>query len=237
MVAGHAIYLGDAKELAEAETDEGWVLEPYQKGGQVKTYLQHIKAGMDLAYSNPSSLLVFSGGETRLGAGAMSEAQSYYWLAHKFFRRSDKTKPFEPFGRATTEEHAKDSFENLLFSLCRFREMTGKYPRNFTIVGFEFKRRRFVEIHRHALRFPMERFQYLGLDPPGDATAGEMANSFGPFQEDLYGCHGSLSEKKKLRNPFRQYHGYRYSCPELSALMTYCPEKRTKVFSGELPWG
>lgn len=36
-------------------------------------------------------------------------------------------------GRALTEEHARDSFENLLFSICRFRELTGHYPVNITV--------------------------------------------------------------------------------------------------------
>lgn len=35
--------------------------------------------------------------------------------------------------RALTEEHARDSFENLLFSVCRFRELTGRYPQNITV--------------------------------------------------------------------------------------------------------
>lgn len=35
--------------------------------------------------------------------------------------------------RALTEEHARDSFENLLFSVCRFRELTGSYPKNITV--------------------------------------------------------------------------------------------------------
>ena len=35
--------------------------------------------------------------------------------------------------RTLTEEHARDSFENLLFSICRFRELTGVYPRNITV--------------------------------------------------------------------------------------------------------
>lgn len=35
--------------------------------------------------------------------------------------------------RALTEEHARDSFENLLFSVCRFRELTGTYPYNITV--------------------------------------------------------------------------------------------------------
>lgn len=38
--------------------------------------------------------------------------------------------------RTLTEEHARDSFENLLFSVCRFRELTGAYPRNITVSLF-----------------------------------------------------------------------------------------------------
>jgi hypothetical protein len=32
--------------------------------------------------------------------------------------------------RVFLEEFARDSYENLLFSLCRFREIVGKYPEN-----------------------------------------------------------------------------------------------------------
>ena len=41
--------------------------------------------------------------------------------------------------RALTEEHARDSFENLLFSVCRFRELTGTYPYNITVSPFYWK--------------------------------------------------------------------------------------------------
>ncbi len=30
--------------------------------------------------------------------------------------------------RSAPQEHARDSFENVLFSLCRFHELTGHYP-------------------------------------------------------------------------------------------------------------
>lgn len=40
--------------------------------------------------------------------------------------------------RALTEEHARDSFENLLFSVCRFRELTGTYPQNITVSPYTF---------------------------------------------------------------------------------------------------
>jgi hypothetical protein len=37
--------------------------------------------------------------------------------------------------RVQTEEFARDSFENLLFSICRFRQVSQKYPERITIVG------------------------------------------------------------------------------------------------------
>ena len=38
-------------------------------------------------------------------------------------------------GRAFTEDRARDSFENLLFGLCRFFELTGRYP-EFVVVSW-----------------------------------------------------------------------------------------------------
>lgn len=38
------------------------------------------------------------------------------------------------------------------------------WPEKITIVGFEMKRRRFVELHRAALRWPQDRFHYIGVD-------------------------------------------------------------------------
>jgi hypothetical protein len=45
---------------------------------------------------------------------------------------------------------ARDSLENLLFSLCRFNELSDSYPLDVTVVSFGFKKRRFEELHRRA---------------------------------------------------------------------------------------
>jgi hypothetical protein len=47
-----------------------------------------------------------------------------------------------PAARATVEEFALDSYENLLFSIARFREATGRWPEEITVVGYGMKRRR-----------------------------------------------------------------------------------------------
>lgn len=83
------------------------------------------------------------------------------------------------FARVTTEDHALDSFQNLLFSIARFHEYTGNYPTKITVVGYEFKRARFDDLHRAALRWPKENFEYIGVDPDNEhnviAEQGEVS--------------------------------------------------------------
>lgn len=57
--------------------------------------------------------------------------------------------------RIVAESHATDSFQNVLFSLLRFRLHTGFYPERISVVTHDFKRRRFMECH----------FPSLGLVP------------------------------------------------------------------------
>jgi len=44
--------------------------------------------------------------------------------------------------RAATEEYALDSYENLLFALARFREVTGRWAERVTVVSYGMKRQR-----------------------------------------------------------------------------------------------
>ena len=85
------------------------------------------------------------------------------------------------YKRATTESYALDSYQNLLFSIARFHEFTGHFPRNITVVGYEFKRKRFVDLHRAAIRWPLHQFQYVGVDADDEesqsAQQGEVGSS------------------------------------------------------------
>lgn len=90
--------------------------------------------------------------------------------------------PVSNYNRATTENFALDSYQNLLFSIARFHEFTGHFPKNITVVGYEFKRKRFVDLHRAAVRWPSHRFQYVGVDADDDeesksAQQGEVGSS------------------------------------------------------------
>jgi hypothetical protein len=152
--------------------DASWYLLPYQRGQDFPAIIaSHIQKGIDIARRDPNALLLFSGGQTRRyvprdkrqnwpplrpsthgticrgrlrrDVGPLSEAASYYYLAEekKWFSGGVNQRTF-------LEEYARDSFENLLFSLCRFREASGTYPQKVTVVGFDFKVRGMLRVWR-----------------------------------------------------------------------------------------
>ena len=99
-----------------------------------------------------------------------------------------------------------------MFSIARFHEVTGIYPIKITVVSFSFKQRRFETLHAPALRWPADRFKYVGVNPPDStgfdldrATDGETKNAAAPFEHDPYGCYSEvLKQKRKGRNPFHR---------------------------------
>ncbi|XP_068648543.1 uncharacterized protein C57A10.07 [Aristolochia californica] len=232
MVAGHSIYTSSS--CGKVDEEDSWFLEPYQKHpGQSATFLTHIKEGVEIAAKDERALLLFSGGETRKDAGPRSEAQSYWTVSESknWFGKQEAVR-----SRALTEEHARDSFENLLFSVCRFRELTGVYPHNITVVGYDFKEERFAHLHRSAIGFPEARFFYVGTPTSSTSTKAAMKGEAlvrAQFLEDPYGCSGSLWRKRLTRDPFHRSIPYPVGCPELSGLFSYCG---SAPYPGTLPW-
>lgn len=175
IVPGHAIYTGDSS-LEGLEMDDNWILESFQRGGQVRTFVRHIEKAVAMAKEDPEAVVIFSGlvfsvlaiesslmmiciasGQTREHAGPQSEGQSYWSIANSLIHKENNNDSSTIDSLATrmiVEDYARDSYENVLFSICRFQEMTGNYPSSITVVGFEFKRKRFEEVHLPSLRYP-----------------------------------------------------------------------------------
>ena len=228
VVAGHAVYVAD--NFADPLADAAWCLQPYQRG-EPPFYLEHIRRGVELAAADERALLIFAGGPSRREAGPHSEAQSYERLAAHFQWWG---RP-EVGSRAATEEFSRDSFENLIFSIGRFRECVGRYPQRITAVSWQFKAARF-DHHRATLRFPWNRFVFVGVNNPPKltmATKGEE-RALALFAADPYGCHGELAAKRAERNPFQRRHSFAHSCPELAALLEH---RGPELIEGVLPWG
>jgi hypothetical protein len=227
LVAGHAIYV--AEDFDNPALDGNWVLQEFQKG-EPPFYIEHIFRGVELAAADRKSLLIFSGGQTRSEAGPRSEAQSYWMVAKHFLwwhRASVEL-------RATTEEFARDSFENLLFGICRFYECVESYPDTITVVSWRFKDKRF-DLHRDAICFPKSKFIFEGVNNPVDLVGAQKgeAKAIAQFSEDSFGVGKDLGHKRTERNPFNRTHPYAASNPELIELIRFRGEEH---FKGALPW-
>jgi len=205
IVACHAVYT--AQDFFAPESDASWALQEYQKG-EPPAYIQHIEAGVQRAFEDPSTLLIFSGGQTRVDAGPKSEAQGYWMLAENARWWNLPVKH-----RVSTEEFARDSFENLLFGICRFFECVQEYPDRVTVVSWAFKAERF-DLHREAIHLPVAKFEFVGVNNPDDLQAaleGERRYGVHPFLSDPYGAGPpsgfsglsvvNLAAKRIARNP------------------------------------
>uniref|UniRef100_A0A7S0S546 DUF218 domain-containing protein n=1 Tax=Chlamydomonas leiostraca TaxID=1034604 RepID=A0A7S0S546_9CHLO len=233
LVAGHAVFVGTDYHAAQYESS--WFLEEYQKvPGEAQSFVDHIALGVKEASRDPTAMLLFSGGQTRRAAGPRSEGLSYWVVAEaaSWFNASNAD---SVRNRTFTEEHARDSFENLLFSLCRFYELTGHYPEHITVVSYTLKRDRFTSLHRAALRWPVANFDFVGTPVPPAAQGAQEgeARTVAAFKQDPYGCSGDLLNKKLGRDPFAVGPIHPSRCPEMKGLLQHCSPY---MFEGRLPW-
>jgi hypothetical protein len=224
IVAGHAICTDPADPYAESN----WILLPFQRN-EVSCYIGHIEAGVRAAAADPASLLVFSGGYSRPEAGPLAEATSYFWIADRLGWFGHP----EVRSRAITEEFARDSYENLLYSLCRVREYAGHFPAHASFVSWQFKQERF-HLHRESIRWPDGRFTYIGANNPPDlaqAVEAETRNR-AAYVADPYSSSPAFRAKREARNPFRRTPGYLSHMPELAPLFAH---EGPGLYSGPLP--
>lgn len=203
IVACHAKFIGEKRE--DIYNDKKWVLFPFQKG-EPKYYVEHLKAGIKLASEKSNSVLVISGGRTRQQALVLSEAGSYLKIAEleAWFGFEDVKK------RTYPERYARDSFENLLFSLCLYFNLFGKLPKKSYLVTWKFKQERY-DFHRESIGLKPDEFEFVGVNNPEDldlAIENEKRTLL-EFKSDPYGIRGVLREKKQLRNPLGIIHPYK----------------------------
>ncbi|PNS19036.1 hypothetical protein CAC42_1772 [Sphaceloma murrayae] len=246
IVCCHAFYVKD-KNLSPLN-EEAWHLKPFQrshpktnKTGEHETFVEHILEAARHG-SGMENYVVFSGGKTDKTMG-ISESQSYKDAFSQLAVCGEPPsgRPLAP-PRLGLEEHATDSYQNLLFSIIKYRQTHGRYPERITVITHKFKARRFVELHAQAIRWPLDRIKVAGKDPPwasqeeeAEVIAAEEENAMLPFRSDLYGVGEVLGGKRIARS-------WNPACldeicdglePEVQALLRW---NQPTLFDGALPW-
>lgn len=211
----HSIWKG----TGTGSSPDDWYLASFQTEGNDHLYFkEHIQRSLECLKQNPHGSLIISGGATKKEAGEVTEAESYYNLAKSL------NKDISP--RIYLEPYATDSLENVIFLICRFYEVHHKYPRSIAIIGFEFKRTRFMKYHLPALGLFVA--EYIGNNPEpstnqedyyAELSANEHNHAVRHFAIDPYGRSMPLLGKKRDRNPFRRFHKYGETNPRLSEFL------------------
>lgn len=202
ILCGHATFTGSGR--ADITSEASWLLQPFQRSNPLtgkrsehETFISHILTATFAAASRPQALLIFSGGRTTT-ASSRTEAQGYEAV------HLGLGDPFDIEERYAREDWATDSLQNLLFSILRFRQMVGVYPKEVTVVTHAFKRERVLGAHARALRWPEGGIRVVGVDPPfterefEEAREGERG-AREAFERDKYGRLEPLAGKRRVR--------------------------------------
>lgn len=217
----HSIYVGNevSKSVIDTPDEVGpgtdakdWILASFQKQSNDQiSFLHHIYKAFSLLEKQQGSILVITGGYTK-EAVKKSESGSYLEVAKARGIVHDDSSIF-------LEEYARDSYENVLYSLCLYRRKMGYWPDHVTVVGFEFKRYRFMQQHLKVLEYPASMTEYVGIGPFYNGpdkqqffqrlSMLEKKNAVDLFRENPFGTRGSpLYEKKKQRDPYHRLINY-----------------------------
>lgn len=202
VVCGHATFMGSREDIM---SESRWILQSFQrsnsatgKPGEHETFISHILSATFTVASRPNAFLIFSGGRTAVGS-KRTEAEGYEQV------HLGLDDPFSIGDRYAREDFATDSFQNLLFSILRFRQIVGHYPQDITVVTHAFKRERILGVHAPALRWPDGHVRLQGSDPPFTRsewrdTAASERRAEGEFVRIPFGASPPLSDKRRARN-------------------------------------
>lgn len=106
----------------------------------------------------------------------------------------------------------------------------------FQVVSYDFKEERFKQLHRSAISFPESSFFYVGTSASSTSKEAALRGEAlvrSQFQDDPFGCTGSLRRKKLGRDPFHRTIPYPKGCPEIEGMFRYCGPA---PYPGYLPW-
>jgi hypothetical protein len=253
IVPGHAIQHCTERDMSLYNVDCWTLLNSYQRN-QVPIYVAHVRHALHELANRDDALLIMSGGKTHPGLSRMSEGTSLVALAERIVSEDPSLQqfnsPFDLLHRVFSEEFALDSHDNLLFSMCRFQQLTGHQPQHVVVAGFGFKQKRFSEIHRVSAGLSASAFEYIDVNPLNDELLVSQLGveeakrqtklidfALPPYRSDPFGCGPELRNKRRSRNmyaphaPFAHVYMYALSCPSMRERLLKCEDPKQIALS------
>lgn len=205
--------------------DKGQIISEFQENRDV--YQQHLIESVKALSGGQFDSLIISGGFTKPNV-LKSEAQGMLDWAHDLNLAVDKKK-------IILEEYARDSFENVLFSVCRFYDVYKKYPNSVTVCSWKAKERRFAII-ANALKIP--NYAFFGIAVNKGLEKAE-AKLFETVKNDPFFRSPELTEKRQMRDPWKKGnpYGIEKEFQKMFTMLDYMEEKHlTDTSQVQLPW-
>lgn len=138
-------------KFAIGKDASNWIMEPFQlESDDHLSFFKHLELSLAELENIANSVLVISGGYTK-SLIEKSESSSYLDLAEAVGLTKN---PYFKIGtNILLEEYARDSYENVLYGICTFYKKFKRFPAKITIIGFGFKRERFLSSHLTTLGY------------------------------------------------------------------------------------
>ena len=205
----------------------------YQRRADVPRPLtKHIEEGARITARDPKSVLVLVVGR-RARAGLSAQRRPELLARRGAFR------PWWGTGagaRATTEEYARTRSRTCCSRRAASRKWSGGTLR-VTVVSYDFKRRRFVELLGPALHLPLE---FVGVAPGGrfdaqSAARGE-ATAAEAFERDPTAARASSPRSGRRGTPSGASEADGASCPARWPLLDACAKETGPAAAAAFAW-
>ena len=203
IVCCHAVFTGAPQD--DPFDERKWILKPFQKGdgstgkvGEHTVFIEHLRRAVNCWQQDGNGVLIFSGGATEKFEWDGSEAKGYLNVLNVLYPG------IEGKDRILLEEHATDTYQNILFSILLCHKAYGEWPDSCTIVTHSFKRHRIVDVHARALKWPSSRINFQGIDPPFSSEERGFVERAEKkccedWDKDMYGVRPPLRQKRLER--------------------------------------
>ncbi len=230
IVAGNSVLRDLDVSASTLKSDDAWLLKDREKSHSVPIdILRHISKSIVILKGDSSSVLVFSGGATRMNepwCSKLTEAGSYYAVAKEL----EKSRNLD---LVLLDIHSYNSGHNVLFGINEFWRHTGQLPNQITVVTRDFKQERFgiyvaVIEERIGKRFDCAFLGVRDTDPDyaRQSREYELNNQLPKLRKNPM---RDFEELQESRTPGPQGIQEGKICPDLKELIEKCTKAATKA--------